>query len=156
VRPTTRRQRTERPRPADFPQGVARQVAYLFRRHRLEGTAVVLIALCGVIYPWPIWLVGSAIWLIGVIVALYSRLWSLTDRWVGLAGPVALVIVGTPLSLVFGGTRHTMAEYVHEALATSNLLIKAGALLGAAYLAWRVYRGPRDRAVPPWNRPHRI
>ena len=81
-------------------------MAYLFRRHRLEGTAVVLIALCGLIYAWPIWLVGSAIWLIGVIVALYSRLWSLSDRWVGLAGPVALVIVGTPVSLVLGGTRH--------------------------------------------------
>ena len=117
---------------------------------------MVLIALCGLIYAWPIWLVGSAIWLIGVIVALYSRFWSLSDKWVGLAGPVALVIVGTPVSLVLGGARHPASAYVHEALATSHLLIKVGALLGAAYLAWRVYRGPRDPALPPWNRPHRI
>ncbi len=151
-----RRRRPRRQQPADFPQGLARQVAYLWRQNRLEGTAVVLLALGGLIYPWPIWLLGFAIWLVGVMVSVPSRLWSLPDKWAGLAGPLALVIVGTPVSLMLGGTRPAMGAYVHEALTNSAFLIRVGALLGAGYLAWRIYRGPRAPALPPWNRPHRI
>jgi hypothetical protein len=156
VRTSTRRQPPQRPQPPDFPASWAGQVAYLFRRHRLEGTAVVLLALSGLLYPWPIWVLGFALWVIGFLVAVPSRLWTLPDKWIGLVGPVALVIVGTPVSLMLGGRYHHLNPYVHEALANSAILIKVGALLGAGYLAWRVYRGPRAPMTPPWNRPHRV
>jgi hypothetical protein len=99
---------------------------------------------------------GFALWVIGFLVAVPSRLWTLSDKWIGLVGPVALVIVGTPVSLMLGGRYHHLNPYVHEALANSAILIKVGALLGAGYLAWRVYRGPRAPMTPPWNRPHRV
>ena len=156
VRTSTRRQPPQRPQPPDFPASVAGRVAYLFRRHRLEGTAVVLLALSGLLYPWPIWVLGFALWVIGFLVAVPSRLWTLSDKWIGLVGPVALVIVGTPVSLMLGGRYNHLNPYVHEALANSAILIKVGALLGAGYLAWRVYRGPRAPMTPPWNRPHRV
>jgi hypothetical protein len=156
VRTSTRRQPPQRPQPPDFPASWAGRVAYLFRRHRLEGTAVVLLALSGLLYPWPIWVLGFALWVIGFLVAVPSRLWTLSDKWIGLVGPVALVIVGTPVSLMLGGSYHHLNPYVHEALANSAILIKVGALLGAGYLAWRVYRGPRAPMSPPWNRPHRV
>ncbi len=156
VRTSTRRQPPQRPRPPDFPASWAGRVAYLFRRHRLEGTAVVLLALSGLLYPWPIWVLGFALWVIGVLIAVPSRLWTLSDKWIGLVGPVALVIVGTPVSLMLGGRYRHLNPYVHEALANSAILIKVGALLGAGYLAWRVYRGPRAPLAPPWNRPHRV
>jgi hypothetical protein len=37
-------------------------------------------------------------------------------------------------------------------LADSRYMIQIAALLGAAFLAWRTYRG-RRYPVPPWRRP---
>jgi hypothetical protein len=96
--------------------------------------------------------VDFAIWLIGAAIAVPSRLWDLRDKWSGLAGPVALVILGTAITLAVGGTRATMPGYVHEALAGSVYLIKVGSLAGAGYLAWRVGKGRRIPRVPPWQR----
>ena len=56
------------------------------RRHPLEAVAVVLLGLGGLIYP--------PIWLIGALVATFSKAWSISDKWIGLALPVFLVIVG--------------------------------------------------------------
>jgi hypothetical protein len=39
---------------------------------------------------------------------------------------------------------------------TADYLTRAGAVLGAGYLTWRLQRGRREPPVPPWNRPHRI
>jgi hypothetical protein len=78
--------------------------------------------------------------------------WSLPDKWAAIAGPLALVIVGTATAISLGGTLATMQDYVHEALAYSRYLIQIGALLGGGFLAWRLQRGRRAPAVPPWLR----
>jgi len=85
-----------------------------------------------------------------------SKLWSPWDKWTGLLGPVVLVIAGTSAGLALGGKRHSLDAYVHEVLADSRFMIHIAALLGAGYLAWRIYRGQRAPTVPPWNRPHHI
>jgi hypothetical protein len=123
-----------------------------WRQHRLESTCVVLMAICGLLYPFPIWVFGFLIWLIGAATAVSSRLWTLPDKWIGLVGPVALVVIGTATLLSFGGTRSTGRLYVHEALADSMVLIKIGSLVGAAFLAWRIFQGHRAPAVPSWRR----
>ncbi len=123
-----------------------------WRQHRLESTCVVLMAICGLLYPFPIWVFGFLVWLIGAATAVSSRLWTLPDKWIGLVGPVALVVIGTATLLSFGGTRSTGRLYVHEALADSMVLIKIGSLVGAAFLAWRIFQGHRAPAVPSWRR----
>ena len=54
------------------------------------------------------------------------------------------------------GLRHlTAGAYFHEAVTIGGYLIRAGAVLGAAYLAWRVRRGQRAPAAPPWRQSYR-
>lgn len=141
-----------RVQPGRLARSIARRVEGIWRQHPLEATSITLMALAGLAYPFPFWSADFAIWLIGAAIAVPSRLWDLRDKWSGLAGPVALVIVGTAITLAVGGTRTTMPGYVHEALAGSVYLIKAGSVAGAVYLAWRVSKGRRIQAVPPWLR----
>ncbi len=66
------------------------------RRHPLEAVAVVLLGLGGLIYP-PVWLMGA-------LVAIFSKAWSISDKWIGLALPVFLVIVGIVVEVSLDGT----------------------------------------------------
>ena len=150
--PARRLRRPQLPQPGDLTRDIARRAADAGRRHRLEAVCVALMAIAGLIYPVPIWLVGFAVWLLAFALATSSKVWSLPDKWVGLVGPVALVIIGTAAALSLGGTRNSMHAYLHEALADSRYLIKIGDLLGAGYLAWRLQRGRRSPAVPSWIR----
>jgi hypothetical protein len=129
---------------------MARRAAATGRQHRLEVVSVALLALGGLIIPWPIWVVGLSMWLLGALIAVTSRLWSLPDKWIGLVGPVALVIIGTAVAVSLGGTRTSPSGYLHETLTNSMYLFKIGSVLGAAYLAWRIYRGRRPSSVIPW------
>jgi hypothetical protein len=123
---------------------ILKRAATLARRNPLEATAVVLLGLGGLIYP--------PIWLVGVLVALPSRRWDIRDKWLGLAVPAVVTIVGSAGLAV--GVRHlTAGAYLHGAVMIGGYLIRAGAVLGAIYLAWRVQRGQRAGA-PPWRRPY--
>ena len=153
---TTRRWRPQRAQLADVTRSAAGRAAGFYRRHLAETAAIALMAIAGLIYPYPIWVVGFFIWLIGAAIAALAKAWTPGDKWVGLVGPPTLVIAGTAVTLALGGTRSTMGAYVHEVLANSVPLIKISALAGAGYLAWRARRGSSGPLLPPWNRPHRI
>lgn len=134
-------------------QGTARKAAAAWRGNPLEATAITAMAIVGLAYPFPLWWVCFLVWLIFAAAgATWSRVWDLRDKWVGIVGQVALVLVGTVLAVALGGARSDLAGYVHEAQTGSLFLIKIASLLGAAYLAWRVRRGRRSPAVPPWRR----
>jgi hypothetical protein len=148
---TTPLPRLQRGRPPGVAPGRARRLASFWGGRRLEAAAVILMALGGLVYPFPVWVVGFALWLLGVVLAAASRQWSPNEKWAGILGPVALVIAGTSVGLAVGGQRHSLAAYGHEVLADSRYMIQIAALLGAAYLAWRAYRG-RRYPVPPWRR----
>jgi len=115
------------------------------RRQPLEATALVLLGIGGLIFP-PIWLVGA-------LVALLSKSWDFRDKWAGLAGPVALVIVSTWILTALGGEQSSFGGYLREAWLSAGHLSRVAAVLGAAYLAWRLQHGRPQRAVPPWTRP---
>lgn len=119
----------------------------LARQRPLETAAIVLLGLGGLIYP--------PVWLLGAVVALLSSRWDFRDKWAGLAGPPLLVIVGAGAIIALGGKHASIGAYAHEAWVFADYLSRAVAVLGAAYLAWRVKRG-REPVKPPWNRPHRI
>ena len=146
--------RLSRGRPPGVTAGRARRLMSFWGGRRLEAAAVILMALGGLVYPFPVWLLGFALWLLGVIFAAASRQWSPNEKWAGILGQVALVIAGTSVGLALGGQRHSLAAYGHEVLADSRYMMQIAALLGAAYLAWRAYRG-RRYPVPPWRRPKR-
>ena len=118
----------------------------LARQHPLECAAVILLGLGGLIFP--------PIWLLGALVALPSRLWDIKDKLTGLALPAVVAIVGGA-GLAMGSSHTTGGAYFHEALNIGGYLIRAGAVLGACYLAWRVQRGQRQPVEPPWRRQYR-
>ncbi|HEV2242480.1 MAG TPA: hypothetical protein VGR98_15665 [Streptosporangiaceae bacterium] len=146
--------RLSRGRPPGVTPGRARRLVSFWGGRRLEAAAVILMALGGLVYPFPVWLLGFSLWLLGVIFAAASRQWSPNEKWAGILGQVALVIAGTSVGLALGGQRHSLAAYGHEVLADSRYMMQIAALLGAAYLAWRAYRG-RRYPLPPWRRPKR-
>jgi hypothetical protein len=121
------------------------RAAALARRHPLEAAAVIVLGLGGLIYP-PVWLAGA-------VLALPSRLWDIKDKLVGLAAPAVLAIVGGA-GLATGSSPKSGAAYLHEALVIGGYLIRAGSVLVAAYLAWRVHRGQRQPPPPSWHPPY--
>ena len=118
------------------------------RRNRVEATAVVLLGIGGAIFP-PIWLMGAA-------VALASRLWDRRDKWLGLALPVLLTVIGLPVGIAVAGGRGTLGQHLHEGWVFADVISRLVALLSACYLAWRAARGPRPPAPPPWTKPRKI
>jgi hypothetical protein len=117
------------------------------RRHKLEAVAIALLGLGGAIFP-PVWLLGAA-------VALASRLWDYRDKWVALALPVLLMVIGTVAGFAVG-SRGSFGHGMHEGWVFAVGFCRATAVLSACYLARRAARGPRPSAVPPWDRPHRV
>jgi hypothetical protein len=126
----------------------AQVVVRWVRRHPLEAVAVVLLGLGGLIYP-PVWLMGA-------LVAVFSKAWSISDKWIGLALPVFLVIVGIVVEVSLAGNQKDWTTYVRDAWVFAGHLSRILALLGAIYLAWRVERGPRSPGVPPWQKARRF
>ena len=136
------------PAAAAAPGVLARRVGSVAVTRPLEFSAIVILGLGGLIFP--------PAWLIGALVALLSRTWDFRDKWIGLGGPLLLVIVGSLAAVALGGEHASAGRYVHEAWTSGSYLSRIGGVLGAAYLGWRLRKGPRTPASPPWNRPHRI
>ena len=118
------------------------------RQSPVEAVAVALLGLGGAVYP--------PVWLLGAIVTLVSQQWDYRDKWVGLAGPVLLLIVGTTVGVSLTEAHASMSSFMHEGWMYADVLSRVGAVLGAAYLAWRVSRGRRGPAVPPWSKPRKV
>jgi hypothetical protein len=120
----------------------------LARAHPLEACAVLLLVAGGLAYPFPLWFAGA-------LAVSLSRFWDARDKWVSLAVPAALALIGGFVIASLGSQHGGLAGYLDAARAAGWDLLRAGALLGAAYLARRVSRGRRARREPPWRRiPH--
>jgi hypothetical protein len=117
----------------------------LARKHPLEAVAVVLLGVGGLILPFPFWLIGG-------LVALKSRRWDARDKWMALAGP-PLVTLAVLIIRAATSPGNFFSAFYHAAHHDVGLSIRAGCVLCAAYLIWRLRRGPRLRTLPPWQRP---
>jgi hypothetical protein len=127
---------------------VARSILVLALKHPLESIAVLLLGAGGLIYPFPLWFIGA-------FLVLFSRLWDARDKWTSLAAPLASALVGGIVIAGLGSRPGGLAGYLDAARTDGGYLIRAGAVLGAAYLAWRVRQGRRPPREPPWRRtPH--
>ena len=117
----------------------------LARENILEAVAILLLGLGGLILPFPFWPIGA-------VVALFSRLWDLRDKSLAFTGPLlvtlALSVIAAP---IVGGSGTVIVVYFHAVHVSFGLLVRVGSVLTAAYLAWRVSKGPRVK-VPPWKR----
>jgi hypothetical protein len=134
--PLTRR----RPLPAPIAEAWA-----LARKHPLEAVSVILLGVGGLIFPFPFWLIGG-------LVALRSRRWDARDKWMALAGPLLVTLA---VLVIRAGTSpgNFFPAFYHAAQHDFGLSIRAGCVLCAGYLVWRLRRGPRLRTLPPWQRP---
>ena len=127
------------------PPAVLAEAWALARKHPLEAVSVILLGAGGLILPFPFWLIGG-------IVALWSRRWDARDKWIALAGPPAVTFT---VLLIRAGTSpgNFFSAFIHASQHDVGLSIRAGCVLCAGYLVWRLRRGPRMRALPPWQRP---
>jgi hypothetical protein len=121
----------------------------LARKHPLEAVSIVLLGVGGLIFPFPI---PFPFWLIGGIIALKSRRWDARDKWMALAGPL-LVTFAVLLIRAVTSQGNFFSPFYHAAGNDGVPSIRAGCVLCAGYLLWRLRRGPRLRTLPPWQRP---
>jgi hypothetical protein len=92
-------------------------------------------------------------WLIGGLVALRSRRWDASrDKWIALVGPPLVAFMVLVIRAVTSAGNFFSAFY-HASENDFWLSIRAVCVLCAAYLIWRLRRGPRLRTLPPWQRP---
>jgi hypothetical protein len=133
-------------------RGAARltvEAARLAREYPLESASVTLLAIGGLILPFPYWLFGG---LLGGILSIRSRIWNARDKWVAVAGPPVFVLVGTVVAaLIIGGRGHAVAMYPHAFRLYGGNILRVGNVLCAVYLALQARHGPQRR-LPPWRR----
>jgi hypothetical protein len=118
----------------------------LARKHPLEVVAVLLLGVGGLIYPFPLWLLGA-------VAVIASRLWDARDKWAALVVPVAFALVGAIAIAGLTARSGSLAGYARTVRIDGWDLIRAGSVAAAAYLAWRIPKGRRPRREPPWRRP---
>ena len=58
----------------------------LARKNPLEAVAVVVLGIGGLLLPFPLWLVGG-------LIALFSRRWGKRDKWLALIGPPGFAVI---------------------------------------------------------------
>ena len=143
---------TVRAAAAALGRGAARltvEAAGLAREYPLESVSVTLLAIGGLVLPFPYWLFGG---LLGGILAIWSRIWNARDKWTAVAGPPVFVLVGTLVAaLIIGGRGHAVSMYLHTFRLYGGSLLRVGNALCAVYLALQARRGPQRR-LPPWRR----
>ena len=128
---------------------LALDTADLAREHKLETVAVLLLGVSAFIFVFPFWLVTA---LVGGVVAISSQIWNLRDKWVGLAGPPVIALVGTIVAaLIIGGRGHFVGSVPEAFRLYVGYCYRGGSLLCAVYLALQARRGPQRR-LPRWRR----
>ncbi|HEY1345907.1 MAG TPA: hypothetical protein VGF54_13025 [Streptosporangiaceae bacterium] len=128
---------------------LALDAAELARQHKLETAAVLLLGISALIFVFPYWLLVS---LLGGVVAIWSLTWNARDKWVALAGPPVMALIGTIVAaLIIGGQSHFFGSYTEAFRLYVGYAYRGGSLLCAIYLALQARRGPQRR-LPPWRR----
>ncbi|MQA87551.1 MAG: hypothetical protein GEV03_23740 [Streptosporangiales bacterium] len=121
----------------------------LVQENRLETAAIALLGLGGLFVPLPYALVP---WLIGGGCVLIAGAWSVRDKLLAVAAPVALFVLG--VFVVGAATRSErvmidLAAYGAALTGYGATFIRVGALVGAGYLTWRLIRVAVGREEPP-------
>jgi hypothetical protein len=117
----------------------------LARDNVLEAVAILLLGLGGLILPFPFWPIGA-------IVSMFSRVWDIRDKALAVTGPLLVTLAVSVLAAVFvGGSGNIIVAAFHAVRVDFGLMVRVGSVITAAYLAWRISKGPRVK-TPPWRR----
>lgn len=132
-------------RPTSGTDTFSANAGQLARDNVRETVAILLLGLGGLILPFPFWPLGA-------IVAMFSRIWDIKDKSVAVLGPLLVTLLASTLVALFvGGSGNVIVTYFHAVHVSFGLMVRVGSVITAAYLAWRVSRGPRVK-TPPWQR----
>jgi len=126
--------------PRDWLDGLYAMV----RRHPVECAALAVLGVGGLVDPFPLWMLGS-------LAVLVSRLWDTRDKLIAVAVPMAVALLGAIMLAGLSARATSLAGYAHGMHTDGWDIIRAGAVLGTGYLAWRMRQGPRPRPGPPWQ-----
>ena len=130
---------------ADGTETFTANTGRLARENVLESVAILLLGLGGLILPFPFWPIGA-------IVAMFSRLWDVKDKAIAVIGPMLVTLALSVIAAPFvGGSGDVIVVYFHALGVSFGLLVRVGSVITAAYLAWRVSKGPRVKVLP-WKR----
>ena len=116
-----------------------RSVRALIRRHPLETVTVLLFGAGALVYPFPLWLIGAA-------ALIASRGWDARDKWAALAIPVAFTAIAAIAIAGLFARSGSLAGYASTVRIDGWDLIRAGSVVAAGYLVWRLRRGRRPPA----------
>jgi hypothetical protein len=105
------------------------------QRNKLAAITIVLLGFGALALPVPLWLVG-------VVLLLVIRAWSLGDKLLGVALPVVTVAV-FGLATNQAAAVLAMSAYTSAGASGPRLAFGIGGLVGAGYLAVRLSRAPR-------------
>src|SRR5262249_9800387 len=122
--------------------------AEVARRHKVETAAVLLLGISAFIFVFPYWLLVA---LLGGVVAIWSQIWNARDKWVALAGPPVIALLGTIVAaLIIGGNSQFFGSYPEAFRGYVGYAYRAGSLLCAVYLALHARPVPQ-RPLPAWK-----
>jgi len=122
-----------------------RSVLALIRRYPLETVTVLLLGAGGLVYPFPLWPIA-------VVALITSRGWDARDKWAAVAIPVAFTLIAAIAIAGLFGRSGSLDGYGTTLRIDGWDLIRAGSVVAAAYLVWRLRRGRRPPREPPWRR----
>lgn len=133
--------------PPPGPELSVAAAAQLARAHKLETVAIVVLGLGGVLFP-----ILPPVWPLGSLLAMLSRVWDIKDKALALFGPLLITATVAAMSAVVNRVPgNFVVIYFHAFADGAGYLLRFGCVATAVYLAWRVYRGPREK-IPPWRR----
>jgi hypothetical protein len=89
------------------------------------------------------------------VALIASRGWDARDKWAAIGIPVAFTLLAAIAIAGLFGRSGSLAGYASTVRIDGWDLIRAGSLVAAAYLVWRLRRGRRPPREPPWRRPPR-
>ncbi|MBB2914747.1 hypothetical protein FHS43_006059 [Streptosporangium becharense] len=136
--------RTPRPRPDVVPgESDARSV---LRGHPRETVAMALLALAGLLIPFPfapiaIFQIPVLVWAVAALVVTFCETWHTSDKVFAVATPIVGYTLGGAVVAVIR-SRDDFSRVIDEFFAISGLMFALGAAWGVFWLAYRLLNPP--------------
>ncbi|MFC4562791.1 hypothetical protein ACFO4E_13070 [Nocardiopsis mangrovi] len=116
------------------PPSVVVSVLRSWMRHPAEAVSIAVYLFSGIIGAF------AFTWVVGAVMVGLSAVWTRRDKWIAVGGPIAATLVG--MLLWQPDVAYIYADqFIRQALGATGVLgLRVAAVLGALYLAVRLFR----------------